>query len=133
MNETLTPEQTQALLAATPKYVKAGLTPPWAGEDAWVYLRQEAVFYGGGKISVGYYCPPAVAAAVIAWAGEVMSWALDKWKKDEGPYADLDYDQAVGKWYVMIGGPDMYHEWFESQLAASVALIEAVAEGLGEG
>ena len=132
-NDTLTPAQTQTLLAATPKYVKAGLTPPWAGEDAWCDLEMELIggrdAFDKNKTSVSY-CPPAVAAAVIAWAHELIDYLHSKYYAHSFLQPTRWSMHAVDRDGMLVceaSGESV------NKLAASVALISAVAEGLGEG
>lgn len=68
------------------------------------------------------YCPPACEAVVIAYAGEVRAW----WSMGKGGSHMHMQPAYQGRWESWRGGSgeSVMHE---SQLAASVALIEAVA------
>lgn len=131
MTETLTPEQKQTLLAAIPKIEQAG-GPKWY---PWCDLEKQTICGSGGitRDMKWVHCPPAVAAAVIAWAhsGELRVYShreLHCTVNAPEPIWDLAGKIVGYEWY--FGGSRRENK---TQLAASVALIAAVAEGLGEG
>jgi hypothetical protein len=115
------------------------------GENAGCDLEHEWIIerHGDGiKWENAVRCPPAVAAAVVAFAGEVVLWgkSTEMSRGDEGFYdTDMLFDH-VGLWVKVHKGweptPDgenirlrrFLYENFESgqELAAAVALILAV-------
>jgi hypothetical protein len=133
-SETLTPDQTQALRAAIPKIEQAG-GPKWY---PWCELFKHKMPYGPQDWTEelriwsmdecdAVYCPPAVAAAVIAWSEDVRAW----WSMEKGGSHMHIQPAYQGRWESWWGGSgeSVMHE---SRLAASVALIEAVAGEVGD-
>lgn len=81
-----------------------------------------------------YFCPQACHAAIIAWTGEMRAWWIKKPKLGvRGSVATVtpSFDEwrfeLRSKLKIVAGG------YRPTQLAACLALIEAVAERLGEG
>ena len=126
---------TSELMQAGERLARLGLECPWVGENAWCYLEGECVYgdllaeYDADKRHTenrAVRCPPAVAAAVVAFAGEVRAWLL--WRHHT--YSEVAANEE-GKWDMFCDHPDdpdlarMYQE-HDTQLSAAVALILAV-------
>lgn len=124
------------VLFATPKLIKAGApTPPWWGDDAWCDLGGDRVY---GELLAEYdadrrhtenravHCPPAVAAAVVWYAGELRVWMC----RD---YRIFNYNPAPsGRWVVFSDLENCDTSTHPTQHEAAIALILAVAEALGD-
>lgn len=128
MTDTLTPSQ-RTQLSADIRRIQAAGGPKWYD---WCDLEDSAI-----EVAVGddygddswCYCPPAVAAAVVMFCGEVRAWTK----------RDTDIGVWRGEWYWSFGvgdtdydDPDYKAGDVDSQLTASLALISAVAGGLEE-
>ncbi len=137
LNDTITPEQKQTLLAAIPKIEQAG-GPKWY---PWCELFKHKMPYGPQdwveELRIwsidgcdAIYCPPAVAAAVIAWAHELIDYLHSKYYAHSFLQPTRWSMHAVDRDGMLVceaSGESV------NKLAASVAIISAVAEGLEEG
>lgn len=77
------------------------------------------------------YNHEACEAAVIAYAGEVRGWWLRK-----GYWSSVSPDEGTEQWETVVDCDNplergRFVNYFDTQLAASVALIEAVAGEVG--
>jgi len=144
---------TAALTTAGEKLARLGLDCPWVGENAWCDLHTETIVgMGFGPMPYGYefgtvddadvHCPPAVAAAVVWFAGEVRAWFCRTQPKDTyttarigwGRYTKYDSDEHVHvddgegwMWQLRAGEVPTRTD---TQHAAAAALIIAVADTL---
>lgn len=128
---------TAELIQAGTFFANLGLECPWVGEDAWCDLKAKLV---QGELLMEYdhdegksggrqvYCPPAVAAAVVWFAGELRAWCK----------RDTDIGTYDGVWYWRFGvfgtdydDPDTVGGECATQLEAAVALILAVYKAMG--
>lgn len=132
---------TEALTTAAHTIHKAGgPKAPWIGDDAWCDLADDYVY---GELVAEYdadkrhtenravRCPPAVEAAVVAFALKVMAWMN---RKDEGHNITMWPDDESESWGVDIwiageAGPTFSTP---NELAAAEALIVAVAGEVGD-
>lgn len=114
-------------------FANLGLECPWVGEDAWCDLEDNSIMGFGildcvGLIESSVLCPPAVAAAVVAFAGELRAWCK----------RDTDIDTYDGVWYWRFGvfgtdydDPDTVGGECTTQLEAATALILGVWQAMG--
>lgn len=126
-----TPDLTP-LLAATPKLVAAGApVPPWWGDDAWCDLTEDYICSYtpeiGPEKEYTAYCPPAVEAAVVAYATVICGWFYQV-RGSCGIKPTHDGQWEVSIW---IGG-EHSSGIYDKLLAAAEALILAVAGEVGD-
>jgi len=122
---------TAALTTAGEKLARLGLDCPWVGENAWVHLETLSILDRVHEIDI--VVPPAVAAAVVAFAGEVRAWTPYRSSIEHHEYGDGDYKWFWGHGYDSLGMPGIERAMSgvcSSQHAAAAALIIAVAEAL---
>jgi len=117
---------TAALTTAGEKLARLGLACPWVGDDAWCDLGGLVM----GDDFMSCHCPPAVAAAVVAFAGELEAWCDEKkWFRCEVRHEGKWIAEAM-KHKRLLKSDWAVSDDFDTQLAAAAALIIAVAEAL---
>lgn len=117
-------------------FANLGLDCPWVGEDAWCDLKAKLV---QGELLMEYdhdegksggrqvYCPPAVAAAVVWFAGEVEAWWNLRNKDSRSAFIEAS---DPGLFYCYVQGGVMLTE-ASSRLEAAAALILGVWQAMG--
>ena len=125
---------TEALTTAAHTIHKAGgPKAPWIGDDAWCYLAGDCVYgdllaeYDADKRHTenrAVHCPPAVEAAVVAFALKVASWYTVHHQTN-----CCMWPQSTGGFVIFMGekSPDWGTIIDGNELAAAEALIVAVA------
>lgn len=118
---------TTELMQAGETYARLGLECPWVGDWAWVDLQNSGIIYLVPNVNVyskkTIHCPPAVAAAVLAFALDVMEFW---WTKSHCTFMPCDTEE--GSWEYRLRTLRGAHtgEQAVGKLAAAVALILAV-------
>lgn len=124
---------TEALTAAAHTIYKAGgpKFPEWCDIEHMTIANVGSSNKMRCSPGTVVHCPPACEAEVIAYAGKVRAWWLRK-----GYWSDVCPDEGTEQWETVVDCDNplergRFVNYFDTQLAASVALIEAVAGEVG--